>query len=157
MTKGKLWQIYQLWAHGSSLRDSNYDRCSMSYAVDRKTPNTHKIYLLPKRMSSIVLFTIHFLEHSLKILMKSWQTLVDSGLNRSTNSTCVTRYGLIDVWCIQIHRKKTMSIALQSTSKVTLKSLIFPSPYAMFKCSSSVEEGKEKLYWNFSPVAIFVV
>ena len=41
-----------------------------------------------------------------------------------------------------------MNIALQSTSKVTLKSLIFPSPYAMFKCSSSVEEGKEKLYWN---------
>ena len=34
-----------------------------------------------------------------------------------------------------------MNIALQSTSKVTLKSHIFPSPYAMFKCSSSVEEG----------------
>ena len=38
-----------------------------------------------------------------------------------------------------------MNISLQSTSNVTLKSLIFPSSYAMFKCCSSVEEGKEKL------------
>ena len=65
--------------------------------LTKKTPNTHKIYLLPKKISSIALFTIHFLIQSLKILMKSWQTLVDFGLNRSTNSTCATRYRLVDV------------------------------------------------------------
>ena len=66
--------------------------------------NTPNIYLLPKTMSFIVLFAIHFLIHSLKISMKPWQTPVDSGLNRSTNSTCATRYKLVDVRCIQIHR-----------------------------------------------------
>ena len=63
-------------------------------------------------MSSLVLFTIHFPIYSLKILMKSWQTLVDSGLNRSTNSTCATRYGLIDIWCAQIHGKQKLWILI---------------------------------------------
>ena len=136
-------------------------------------------------MSTIVLFTIHFVINSLKIVMKSWQTLVNSGLNRSTNSTCATH---IAHRCLMysdpqkktrteqgIGSKQVNSVflylisrnpippcdhrsGLQSTLNVTLKSLIYPSPYAMFKCrGSSVEEGKEKLYWNFCPVSILFV
>ena len=56
--------------------------------------------------------------------------------------------------CSDPRKTKAMNIDLQTTSKVILKSLIFPSPYAIFKSCSSVEEGKEKLYWNFSPVGI---
>ena len=122
------------------MRDSNYDKCSMSYAFDRKTPNTHKIHLLPRKMSSIVLFTIHFLIHSFKILMKSWQTLVNSGLNRSTNLTRATRYKLIDVWCIQIQRKK-LWILLCKVLRKPLLNLSFS--YLRKPCSSAVVRWKK--------------
>ena len=91
-------------------------------------------------MSSIVLFTIHFPIHSLKILMKSWQTLVDFGLNRSTNSTCATRYRLIDVWCIQIHRKKLWILICKvlPTSLLNLSFFHLRTP-----CSSAVVRSKK--------------
>ena len=104
-------------------------------------------------MSSIVLFTIHFLIHSLKVLMKSWQTLEDSELNRWTNSTAP-----LDVDSSMFDRDREnyeywCGKYFERHSYISL----FPSPYAMFKCCSAVDEGKEKLYRNFSPVAIFIV
>ena len=59
--------------HGSSLRDSNYDKCSTSYGFHRKTLNTHKIYSLPgprRCLPSLYSPSISVPIHSLKILMK---------------------------------------------------------------------------------------
>ena len=122
-------------------RDSNYDKYNTSYAFHRKASNTHKIYLLRQKTASIVLFTTHFLIHSLKNLMKSWQTLIDSGLNLSTNTICATRLDS-SMFGAFTSTEKNMKLGLQNTSNVTLKSLVFPSPckltYAIFECCNSV-------------------
>ena len=69
------------------MRDSNYDKCSMSYAFDRKTLTTHKIYLLPKNMSSIVLFMIHFLIHSLTLGSRGYFFLIDISRRSRVNES----------------------------------------------------------------------